>query len=238
LTRIKILTQGNCMSRRKSEDKEVLVFAPGCALMLYKPELAEKIHQKLQEKLGKMEMLLTCCQHDPQLPPNTKIINVCPGCDSRFRNNYWNITTTSLWEILAQKDFLELPDYSKEQMSIIDACPTRDQTGILNSIRTVISKMNIKLIEPKNTKAKSTCCGDSYHGIMPTDKVIDLMKQRTSEMPVDEIVVYCISCVKAVFNGGKKPRYLIDLVFEEDTIPMTIYPDDWHNELREYINLH
>jgi Fe-S oxidoreductase len=238
LTRIKILPLDNCMSQRKSEDKEVLVFAPGCALMLYKPELAEKIHQKLQEKLGKMEMLLTCCQHDPQLSPNTKIINVCPGCDKRFRNDYWNITTVSLWEILAQKDFLELPDYSKEQMSIIDACPTRDQVEILNAIRTVISKMNIMLIEPKNTKAKGTCCGDSYHGIIPTEEVVDLMKQRTAEMPVDEVVVYCISCVKAVFNGGKNPRYLIDLVFEEDTIPMTIYPDDWHSELREYINLH
>jgi len=226
------------MSQRKRQDNEVLVFAPGCALMLYKPELAEKIHQKLQEKLGKMEMLLTCCQHDPQLPPDTKIINVCPGCDKRFRNDYWNITTVSLWEILARKDFLELPDYSKEQMSIIDACPTRDQVEILNAIRTVISKMNIMLIEPKNTKAKGTCCGDSYHGIISTEEVVDLMKQRTAEMPVDEVVVYCISCVKAVFNGGKNPRYLIDLVFEEDTIPMTIYPDDWHSELREYINLH
>ena len=226
------------MSQRKRQDNEVLVFAPGCALMLYKPELAEKIHQKLQEKLGKMEMLLTCCQHDPQLSPNTKIINVCPGCDKRFRNDYWNITTVSLWEILARKDFLELPDYSKEQMSIIDACPTRDQVEILNAIRTVISKMNIMLIEPKNTKAKGTCCGDSYHGIISTEEVVDLMKQRTAEMPVDEVVVYCISCVKAVFNGGKKPRYLIDLVFEEETIPKTIYPDDWHNELRDYINLH
>ncbi len=226
------------MSQRKSENNEVLVFAPGCALMLYKPELAGKIHQKLQEKLGKMEMLLTCCQHDPQLPPNTKIINVCPGCDKRFRNDYWNISTISLWELLAQKDFLDLPDYSKEQMSIIDACPTRDQTGIHNAIRTVISKMNITLVEPKNTKTKSTCCGDSFYGIISTDKVIDLMKQRTAEMPVDEVVVYCISCVKAVFNGGKKPRYLIDLVFQEDTIPMTVEPDDWHNELREYIAQH
>jgi hypothetical protein len=226
------------MSQRKRENKEVLVFAPGCALMLYKPEIAEKIHQKLEEKLGKMEMLLTCCQHDPQLPPDTKIINVCPGCDKRFRNDYWNISTISLWELMARKDFLELPDYSKEQMSIIDACPTRDQVGILNAIRTVVSKMNIKLIEPKNTKTKSTCCGDSFHGIVTTDKVIDLMKQRTSEMPVEEVIVYCISCVKAVFNGGKNPRYLIDLVFEEKTIPKTCDPDVWHAELREYIDQH
>jgi hypothetical protein len=226
------------MSKGKSVEKEVLVFAPGCALMLYKPELAAKIHQKLQDKLGKMEMLLTCCQHDPQLPPNTRIINVCPGCDKRFRHDYWNITTTSIWEILARKNFLELPDYSDLQMTIIDACPTRDQKGIHNAIRTVISKMNINLIEPKDTKSKSVCCGDSFHGIISTDKVIDLMKQRASEMPADEVVVYCVSCIKAVFNGGKKPRYLIDLVFDEDTIPKTFEPDAWHKELHEYIDQH
>ena len=230
--------QGNCMSQGKSEVKEVLVFAPGCALMLYKPELAEKIHQKLQEKLGQMDLLLTCCQHDPLLPPNTKIINVCPGCDKRFRNDYWNITTISLWEILAREDFLELPDYSKEQMTINDACPTRDQKAIHNSIRSVLSKMNIALVEPKKTKLKSECCGDSFHGIMSTEKVIDLMKKRAAQMPVDEVVVYCVSCIKAVFNGGKKPRYLIDLIFDEDTFPKTVELDAWHKELREYIDQH
>ncbi len=226
------------MSLGKSVENEVLVFAPGCALMLYKPELAAKIHQKLQEKLGKMEMLMTCCQRDPLFAANSRVINVCPGCDKRFRHDYWNITTVSLWELLAKKDFLPLPDYSREQMSIIDACPTRDQTGVLNAVRTVISKMNIRLVEPKDTKTKSTCCGDSYYGIIPVENVKELMIQRTSEMPVDEVVVYCVSCIKAVFNGGKKPRYLIDLVFEEDTLPKTVDPDAWHQELREYIDKH
>jgi hypothetical protein len=64
------------------------------------------------------------------------------------------------------------------------------------------------------------------------------MKQRASEMPADEVVVYCVSCIKAVFNGGKKPRYLIDLVFDEDTIPKTFEPDAWHKELHEYIDQH
>jgi Fe-S oxidoreductase len=226
------------MSQGKSEEKEVLVFAPGCALMLYKPDLAAKIHQKLQEKLGKMEMLTTCCQRDPMFTSNTRIINVCPGCDKRYRHDYWNITTVSLWELLAKKDFIQLPDYSSEQMSIIDACPTRDQVGILNAIRTVISKMNINLIEPKKTKTKSVCCGDSFYGIIPVDEVKSLMKKRASDMPVNEVVVYCISCIKAVFNGGKKPRYMLDLVFKEETLPMTIDPDAWHKELREYIDCH
>jgi hypothetical protein len=51
-------------------------------------------------------------------------------------------------------------------------------------------------------------------------------------------VVYCISCTKSVFIGGKTPRYLVDLLFNESTIPKTLEPDEWHKELQEYIALH
>ncbi len=57
-------------------------------------------------------------------------------------------------------------------------------------------------------------------------------------MPMDDVVVYCISCIKSVYNGGKKPRYLIDLLFDEETVPGTYQPDEWHKELKEYIELH
>jgi hypothetical protein len=57
-------------------------------------------------------------------------------------------------------------------------------------------------------------------------------------MPLDEVVVYCISCIKAVFIGGKKPEYLIDLLFSEETFPGNYEPDEWHAELNNYIEQH
>ena len=219
-------------------DNNRLVFAPGCALMLYKPQLAFKIHQALNEYFGEMDMLMTCCQHDPGLPANSKIINVCPGCDKRFRNDYKDITTVSLWEILTSGRFFTFPGYRGRSMSIIDACPTRDQEQVHTAIRKMITMMDIKLVEPKNTRTKSTCCGDSFYGEIPTEKVKELMKKRAAEMPLEDVVVYCISCVKAVYNGGKHPQYLLDLLFGEETIPYTIDPDEWHKELRAYIEAH
>ena len=206
--------------------------------MLYKPGLAEKVHQKLEEMFGKMDMLLTCCQHDPHLPVNSKIINICPGCDKRFTNDYRNVSTISLWEIFAASDDFKFPDYKGLRMSIIDACPTREQSEIHDAIRKILLKMNIELVEPRNTRSSSTCCGDSFYGLIPVDKVKDLMVRRSSEMPADDVVVYCISCVKAVFNGGKNPKFLVDLMFSEETVPGVFDPDDWHKELREYIDNH
>lgn len=103
------------------------VFAPGCALMLYKPHLAEKLNVILNKHLGPMDNLLTCCKHEPQVENPTEIINICPGCDKRFTNDYEHTTTISLWEILAVSDFFPFPDYGGREMTILDACPTREK---------------------------------------------------------------------------------------------------------------
>ncbi|PKP31648.1 MAG: hypothetical protein CVU00_12475 [Bacteroidetes bacterium HGW-Bacteroidetes-17] len=214
------------------------VFAPGCALMIDRPELAEKLHLILNENLGEMDKLMICCHHDPQFKTKTEVINICPGCDKRFENDYQNCSTISLWEILAESDFFPFPDYQGKSMSIHDACPTRNKDKVHQAIRTILYKMNITLIEPRTTRTKSICCGDCFYGIIPTEKVKKLMKKRADQMPSDEVVVYCVSCIKSMFIGGKNPHYLIDLLFENQTVPKTFDPDDWHKEIDAYIESH
>lgn len=214
------------------------VFAPGCGLVLYKPETAEKLKQILDRHFGNLPVLDICCHHDPGFTEETLVINICPGCDKRYRNDYKNSSTISLWEILAENDILSLPDYNGVSMSIIDACPTRDQERVHIAIRKLLGKMNINLEEPEKTGTKSTCCGDSFYGLIPTEKVKEQMKKRSSEMPVEDVVVYCVSCIKSVHTGGKKPHHILDLIFGEETFPKTSDPDLWHKELDEYISLH
>lgn len=214
------------------------IFAPGCALMIYKPDLARKIHLLLKDKLGVADILSTCCHHDPQFSEKTRIINVCPGCDKRFGNDYESSSTISLWEILAENNYLDLPDYKGQSMSIMDACPTRDKEKVHRAVRKLIAKMNITLTEPEKTGIKSTCCGDSFYGTIPVLKVKEQMKKRATEMPSENVIVYCVSCIKSVFIGEKKPRYLTDLIFAEDTFPGTFEPDQWHKELETYIVSH
>jgi Fe-S oxidoreductase len=214
------------------------LFAPGCGLMLYKPELAKKIHAILVGHYGDIEMLSVCCHYDPLLKEPTEIINICPGCDKRFRNNYQNSSTVSLWEVLVECDFFDFPDYHGQTMSIMDACPTRSQEQIHDAIRKLLLKMNISLAEPEHTRAKSICCGDSFYGVIPVTKVKAQMTKRASEMPVEDVVVYCVSCIKSMYIGGKKPRYLIDLLCGEETAPHTYEPEAWHEELDDYILKH
>jgi Fe-S oxidoreductase len=219
-------------------NKMKTVFAPGCALMLYKPELADRIHRLLSEKLNITENLLTCCQKDPLFDKKTTVINVCPGCDKRFGKDYDKCATISLWEILADNDIFDFPDYHRITMAVLDACPVRENEKVHNAVRKVLHKMNIKVVEPKNTMDRSICCGDSFYGEIPTEKVKEQMVKRANEMPARDVVVYCVSCTKSMFIGGRRPRYLVDLLFEEETLPKTLEPDEWHTELRVYIDQH
>ena len=213
-------------------------FAPGCALMLYKPHLSQLLHEVLIENLGNIERLDLCCHNHPPLPDRAQVINICPGCDRRYRNNYPNSTTISLWEVLVQNDWFPFPDYDGKRMTISDACPTRNQARVHKAVRTLLDSMNIRLVEPERTGAKGVCCGDSFWGVLPAEQVKETMIARAAEMPAEDVVVYCISCAKSMFIGGKRPRYLVDLLFEEETDPKTYEPDEWHRELEEYIRAH
>ncbi len=213
-------------------------FAPGCALAIYKPHIIDRIFQFLTQRLNHVEILQTCCKHTPLIPKGVKVINICPGCDRRFRENYENPSCISLWELLLEDGTFPFPDYKSQKMTIIDACPTRDQDRIHQSIRSLAQKMNITIIEPLRTKRTSTCCGDSLYGKVPTSQVINQMEKKAAEMPPHDIIVYCVSCCKSMFIGGKQPRYIVDLLFNEETIPATTHPDAWHNELDVFIDSH
>lgn len=214
------------------------VYAPGCALMIYKPELAEKVLKFLNSDLGYISNHLTCCRHEPALEKGTQIINTCAGCDRRYRELYEGISTISLWEVLAESKTFPFPDYNGMEMSIHDACPTRTEERVHIGIRKLLERMNIKIIETKNNRTKSICCGDSFYGVLSVNQVKEQMKKRAKEIPCEDVVVYCVSCIKSMHIGGKKPRYIVDLLFKEDTGIGTYEPDAWHDELKKFIDEH
>ena len=214
------------------------VYSPGCALMLYKPHLAHKITALLNAGGESIPEHHICCHHEPGLAPGTQIINTCAGCDRRFRSLYEGISTVSVWEELAESDAFPFPDYHGQQMAIHDACPIRSEKRVHDAVRALLARMNIRVVEPLHNREKSICCGDSLFGQVSVEKVKEYMKNRADEMPCEDVVVYCVSCVKAMHIGGKRPRHLVDLLFSEDTEIGVFEPEEWHSQIKEYIEAH
>ena len=214
------------------------VYAPGCALMLYKPGLAARVLQWLRTELGDVDEHLTCCKHEPGLERPARVVNTCPGCDRRYRQLYEGVSTISLWEIVAASSRFPFPDHAGAVMTVLDACPTRDQGRVHEAIRALLSRMYIEVVEPEWTRTRGICCGDTFYGSLPVARVKDQMRKRAAEMPVEDVVVYCVSCCKAMHIGGRRPRYMVDLLFGEETTPGTLEPDAWHAEIDSFIAAH
>ncbi|WP_031483132.1 heterodisulfide reductase-related iron-sulfur binding cluster [Maridesulfovibrio frigidus] len=213
-------------------------FNPGCALSLYKPEMENTILAFLNQNYKETSLHKTCCRHDPQLEKGSMIINICAGCDKRFSSLYEGVSTISLWEVIDSLDSFNFPDYLGLKMSVHDACPVRDNSGVHQAVRRLLNNMNVETIETKFNKSSSVCCGDDFYPKLPVEKVHKLMKKRADSMPCDDVCVYCVSCIKSLYIGGKTPRHLADLLLNESTTPQEYDTEKWHAQLQEYIDRH
>lgn len=214
------------------------VYNPGCALLIYKPVYMDRIISFLCKDLYTVQAHNICCRHNPTLPNGSLIINTCAGCDKRFSTLYTGITTVSLWEILAASDTFPFPKYDGITMTIHDPCPIRTKKNVHDSIRIILKKMDIKVIETNNNKKNSICCGDSFYPELPIDEIHSKMKERADSMPCQDVCVYCVSCIKSIHIGGKNPRYILDLLFSEPTETQVFDTIEWHNMLQKFIDAH
>lgn len=219
-------------------DKDNCWFNPGCALCIYKPEAAERILRLLQRYFGPVKLHSLCCHHDPQLPEGATIINNCAGCDRRFRSLYSGVQTISLWEVLDQLPELPLPQYQGLALSVHDSCSYRPKPQVHAAVRSLLRKMGIRIVESPFSGTESICCGDTFYGLIPLEEVHAFQMKRAAQMPCQDVVVYCVSCIKAMTIGGKTARYMVDLLLGEETDPQETDLVKYHDALQRYIDTH
>lgn len=219
-------------------DMRKCYFNPGCALSIYKPESEQKILNMLGKYFGSVQLHNICCHHNPQLPHGATIINNCAGCDRRFRSLYEGIQTISLWEVLDSIENLPFPDHAGLTVSVHDSCSYRTKPQVHAAVRSILQKMNIEIIESEYSGTKSICCGDNFYPQLSIEKVTELQKKRASQMSCQDVVVYCVSCIKSMTIGGKAPHHMVDLVLNEETEAQETRIDVYHNALNQYIHEH
>ena len=100
--------------------------------------------------------------------------------------------------------------------------------------------MDIEVVENKYHSMQSVCCGDSLYGKADDKAILDHMKTRAESMPCEEVVTYCVSCTNGVYNGGRTPRLLTDLIFGEETAAPTsrMTHEKYREQLLDYNKRH
>ncbi|MBQ7488763.1 MAG: (Fe-S)-binding protein [Clostridia bacterium] len=196
------------------------LFAPGCALRNYKPHLVSRMSQFLIERGIVEDVYLPCCKSGEKIEDETEMITCCPGCSHHFESDYANVRPISLWKTLLDTDF-PFPDYHKARMTIHDACHARQRNSseMQESARLLCDKMNIVIVEPKETRDETRCCGGSAQDY-ETRRQMAL--RRAGDFPEENVVVYCTGCVRSFSLTPAVPRHLLDLLYDERTEGLTV----------------
>lgn len=215
-----------------------LYLNPGCALSLYKPGVPQQMHDLLRDHLGDIKLHTICCRHDPGLLEGSVIVNNCAGCDRRFRSLYPGVSTISFWEVADALPDLPLPDHTGLHVSVHDSCGYRHKPQVHAAVRSLLVKMGVEVEDAELSGTRSVCCGDNLYGAVPNERVEARMRQRARQLPCDDVVVYCIGCVRAMESAGKRVHYLPDLLLGRPTEPMPDSLDEYHHKLESHIAAH
>jgi Fe-S oxidoreductase len=214
------------------------LFYPGCQLSASSPEYVEKTYKYLLSKIKEgVGMMLGCCgapadwagRRDLMKENAERLRSVwlekgkpifilaCSSCSSIFEKYLPDIQIVSLWEIFTRYGIPENARLKSGQViNVHDACTTRHNHKIHESVRKIATSLGCEIKELKYSKELTKCCG--YGGLVyyanreqANEFVTDRMNESTEDM-----LVYCAMCKDLFVDGGKSTYHILDLIFGED----------------------
>lgn len=214
------------------------LFYPGCQLSASSPEYVEKAYKYLLANIKEgVGLMLGCCgapadwagRKDLMKENAERFRNVwlekgkptfilaCSSCNSIFEKYLPDVPVVSLWEIFTRYGIPENAGMKKGQViNVHDACTTRHNQKIHESIRKIATTLGCEIKELKYSKEKTKCCG--YGGLVyyaNRDQANDFVADRIGESHED-MLVYCAMCKDLFVDGGKGTYHILDMIFGED----------------------
>jgi len=214
------------------------LFYPGCQLSASYPEYVEKAYKYLLSRIKEgVGIMLGCCGAPADwagrqdLMKNSierlrdawaemgkpTFILACSSCCGIFEKYHPEIPFISLWEIFERYGLPETAQNGKNHiLNVHDACSTRHNKNIHESLRNIAVKLGYEIKELKYAKEKTKCCG--YGGL-----VYFANREQTNDFVIDRInesnedfLVYCAICKDLFVEGGKSTYHILDLIFGEN----------------------
>lgn len=214
------------------------LFFPGCQLSASSPEYISKIYSYLTTKIKDgVGIMLGCCGAPAEWSGRKKefeasikntiekwesmgkpsLILACSTCSNIFRTYIPEINCVSLWEFMDKSGIpQENSRHEYKTLSIHDACTTRYDSTLQDSVRKIIKKLGHSVKELKFSREKTKCCG--YGGLIyyaNKEQSKEFIKDRINEAEED-YVVYCSMCRDLFSLEGKRAFHILDLIYGED----------------------
>lgn len=144
-----------------------------------------------------------------------RVVTACPNCYNLLCEKLKDIEIISIWQILDDILIQGHIDYEGREMIIHDPCVTRRLPKEHQAVRSILGKMNIKIVEFKHSKDKTICCGQkNMLMVLDKPKAMKVLSLRAETAGDYEIVSYCSACVQAFKSVDKEAYHVLELLLK------------------------
>ncbi|ADK15462.1 Glutamate synthase [NADPH] small chain [Clostridium ljungdahlii DSM 13528] len=219
-------------------EKVKYMFYPGCQLPASSPEYIPEIYKYLMDNIKDgVGIMLGCCGAPADWAGRQDLVKknmedmkdkwekagkptfilACSSCYRNFKKYIPDIKLISLWEVMDKYGIRKNNKTEKKKvLAVQDACSTRHNKEIHESIRSIADKLGYEIKELKFSKEKTKCCG--YGGLVyfaNREQSREFAKDRIGESNLDYLV-YCAMCKDLFIDEGKKTFHILDLIYSNN----------------------
>jgi len=197
-------------------------------------EASKQARQYVNQKLG-INPIGCCRPNHKKLTSEDIALVVCNNCAAIIEENT-DAEIEFLWSVIDKDNDFVFPNYHGEKMTIQDCWVSFEKRELQNTVRSLLRKMNIEIIELEENYEVTKFCGvnllapctesnaqlahkryveDYPHMFTPMspDEQIEHFKQHCEQITTDKVVCYCKFCTDGINMGGKKGIHLLELLF-------------------------
>lgn len=190
-------------------------YFPGCKYTALSPQTSAKIKDYLQKK----EVSVTgCCRinHKILTHEDTALV-ICPTCYFNLLDTAPQADTISIWEFLAEQDDFPWPDYHGKEITVQDCIDTRNHLKWQQAVRTILNRMNLKVVEIEKSYEKADFCNiETSKSPEPNEKQMEQLLDHCSQYTTESVVCYCTGCFNSLKIGGIHGIHLMDLIMGKE----------------------
>lgn len=226
-----------------------IIFFPGCSLSSKRPDLTILCYEFLKKNFNEPVLIWQKCCNKPlkslgdikssneytsslisdfKKLKAKKIFVACLNCYEMLKKNIDFAEVSSIFPFI-DEHICTSNLKQKLTFTIHDPCPSRDNTLIQNSIRSICKKLNLNIIESEFSREKTLCCGSG--GMM---NIIDSAYQekakliRKNTLKNYPIITYCQECVSSL-ESLSSCNHILDFVFNKKSLKRVNWLKSWSN---------
>ena len=210
-------------------------FFPSCKAKADYPAASEQLREYIRRRVGVDPA--GCCRPGRKLPgaEDTALV-VCNNCAAILEESSAAGDIRFVWDHIDRDADFPFPDYGGEAVTIQDCWIAVEKRGVQETVRSLLAKMNIRIVELADNFEKTRFCGvnllspcnpsnaklapkryvqNGSHMFRPCgpDEQTAIFRAHCEQITTERVACYCKFCTDAIRMGGKRGVHLLELLF-------------------------